>query len=53
MLEGLQHAHKKGIIHRDIKPANAIVNEDGEVKVMDFGIARMRNAQRMTDMENL
>lgn len=48
MLEGLQHAHKKGIIHRDIKPANAIVNEDGEVKVMDFGIARMRNAQRMT-----
>ncbi|AFL79601.1 serine/threonine protein kinase [Aequorivita sublithincola DSM 14238] len=48
ILDGLFHAHRKGIIHRDIKPANVMINEDGEVKVMDFGIARMRNAQRIT-----
>ncbi len=48
ILDGLQHAHRKGIIHRDIKPANVMINEDGEVKIMDFGIARMRNAQRIT-----
>src|SRR5690554_133358 len=41
MLDGLHHAHRKGIIHRDIKPANVMINEDGEVKIMDFGIARM------------
>lgn len=48
ILDGLHHAHRKGIIHRDIKPANVMINEEGEVKVMDFGIARMRNAQRIT-----
>ncbi len=48
MLDGIGHAHKKGIIHRDMKPANVMINEDGEVKIMDFGIARMRNAQRLT-----
>lgn len=48
LLDGLQHAHKKGIIHRDIKPANVMINEDGEVKIMDFGIARMRSTRRIT-----
>ncbi len=48
ILDGLYHAHRKGIIHRDIKPGNVMINEDGEVKIMDFGIARMRNAQRLT-----
>ncbi|NGX84032.1 serine/threonine-protein kinase [Aequorivita sp. KMM 9714] len=48
ILDGLEHAHRKGIIHRDIKPANVMINEDGEVKIMDFGIARIRNAQRIT-----
>jgi len=48
ILDGLYHAHRKGIIHRDIKPANVMINEEGAVKIMDFGIARMRNAQRIT-----
>jgi eukaryotic-like serine/threonine-protein kinase len=44
----LHYANQRGLVHRDIKPGNIMINNDGQVKVTDFGIARAVNAETVT-----
>ncbi len=46
--EGLAEAHRKGVVHRDLKPSNIMIDREGNVRIMDFGIARSLKAKNIT-----
>ena len=48
--EGLAEAHRLGIVHRDLKPGNIMIDKEGNVRIMDFGIARSLKARGITDI---
>ncbi len=48
ILRALEHAHSKGVVHRDIKPQNIMLLKNGVIKVTDFGIAKLPNAETLT-----
>jgi len=48
--EGLAEAHRLGVVHRDLKPSNIMIDKDGDVRIMDFGIARSLEAKGVTGL---
>ena len=44
LVRALRHAHEQGVIHRDLKPENIMITQDGQLKLMDFGIAQIMGA---------
>ena len=48
LAEVLQYCHEHGVVHRDLKPENILITPEGQIKLMDFGIALLRGARRLT-----
>ena len=53
LTDGISHAHESYIIHRDIKPQNIMIEDDGRVKITDFGIAMALNATQLTQTNSV